>query len=76
MNEKNLSKAAAWWKVENESNPSEPNARMLAVFEWLVDATPIEREEWLESIGGFEAEMAKAILNGIAGNTPELLAKG
>jgi hypothetical protein len=76
MNEKNLREAAAWWKVESENNPSEPNARMFAIFEWLVDATPSEREEWFESIGGFEAEMAKAILNGIAGDAPELLAKG
>jgi hypothetical protein len=71
MNDKSLGEAAAWWKVENENNPSEQNARMLAIFEWLVDATPSEREEWFESIGGFEAEMAKAILNGIADGAPE-----
>lgn len=71
MNEKNLREAAAWWKVENENNPSEQNARMLAIFEWLVDATPSERDEWFESIGGFEAEMAKAVLNGIVDDGPE-----
>lgn len=71
MNEKNLREAAAWWKVENQNNPSEQNARMLAIFEWLVDSTPSEREEWFESIGGFEAEMAEAVLNGIADDAPE-----
>ena len=63
--------AAAWWRVENENNPSQQNARMLAIFEWLVDVTPSERNEWFENTGGFEAEMAKAVLNGIADDTPE-----
>lgn len=71
MNEKQLQEAAAWWQVENENNPSEQNARMLAIFEWLVDATPQEREEWFETTGGFEAEIAKAVLNGIADDAPE-----
>ena len=71
MNEKRLREAAAWWRVENENNPSEQNARLWAIFEWLVDATPIEREEWFESIGGFDAEMAKAVLKGIADDAPE-----
>ena len=71
MNEKNLKDAAAWWKAENENNPSEQNARMLAIFEWLVDATPSERDQWFEQTGGFEAEMAKAVLNGIADDAPE-----
>lgn len=71
MNEKQLREAAAWWQVENENNPSEQSARMLAIFEWLVDATASEREEWFESTGGFEAEMAKAVLNGIADDAPE-----
>lgn len=71
MNEKQLLEAAAWWQVENESNPSEQNARMLAIFEWLVDATASEREEWFENTGGFEAAMAKAVLNGIADDVPE-----
>lgn len=71
MNEKQLREAAAWWQVENENNPSEQNARMLFIFEWLVDATGSEREEWFESSGGFEAEMAKAVLNGVADDAPE-----
>ena len=71
MNEKELREAAAWWRVENENNPSEQNARILAIFEWLVDATPQEREEWFENTGDFEAEMAKAVLNGIADDAPE-----
>jgi len=71
MNDINLREAAGWWKVENENNPSEQNARLWAIFEWLVDSTPSEREEWFESIGGFEAEMAKAVLNGIADGAPE-----
>ena len=71
MNENKLREAAALWKLENENNPSEHNARLWAIFEWLVDATPSEREEWFESIGGFEAEMAKAVLNGIADGAPE-----
>ena len=71
MNEKQLRDAAAWWQVENENNPSEQNARLLAIFEWLVDATAGEREEWFETSGGFEAEMAKAALNGIADDAPE-----
>jgi hypothetical protein len=66
-----LREAAAWWQVENQNNPSEQNARMLAIFEWLVDATPQEREEWFESTGGCEAEMADAVLNGIADDAPE-----
>src|SRR3954470_18657604 len=70
MNEKRLREAAAWWSVENENNPSQQNARMLAIFEWLVDATPQEREEWFETIGGFEAEMAKAVLNGTVDDAP------
>ena len=69
--EKNLKEAAVWWKVENESNPSEQNARMLAIFEWLVDATPRERDEWFEKTGSFEAEMAKTVLHGIADDAPE-----
>ena len=69
--EKTLMEAADWWKVENEGNPSEQNARMLAIFEWLVDATPQEREEWFENTGGFEAEMAKSVLHGIADDAPE-----
>jgi len=69
--EKTLMEAAAWWQVENEGNPSEHNTRMLAIFEWLVDATPSEREEWFENTGGFEAEMAKVALNGIANDSPE-----
>jgi hypothetical protein len=69
--EKNLTAAAAWWQVENEGNPSEQNARMLAIFEWLVDASPQERAEWFEKTGGFEAEMTKAVLNGIADDAPE-----
>jgi hypothetical protein len=73
--EKNLREAAAWWKVENESNPTEQNARMLAIFEWLVDATPSERKEWFENTGRFEAEMVKAILNGIADVAPEAAVK-
>ena len=72
MNDKNLREAAAWWKVENDNNPSEQNARLWAIFEWLVDSTPSEREEWLESFGGFDAEMAKAVLNGIADDAPEV----
>jgi hypothetical protein len=72
MTEKHFENAAAWWRVENENNPSEQNARMLAIFEWLVDATPSEREEWLESFGGFDAEIAKAVLNGIADGAPEV----
>ncbi|MEX2113068.1 MAG: hypothetical protein WD845_07770 [Pirellulales bacterium] len=44
---------------------------MLAIFEWLVDATASEREEWFETTGGFEAEIAKAVLNGIADDAPE-----
>jgi hypothetical protein len=71
MNDKNLREAAAWWQIENANNPSEQNARMLAIFEWLVDATPSEREEWFESTGGLEAEMAKAVLKGIADDAPE-----
>jgi len=71
MNEKQLREAAAWWHVENENNSSEKNARMLAIFEWLVDATHQEREEWFENTGGFEAEMAKAVLNGIADDAPD-----
>lgn len=70
-NEKNLMEAAAWWKIENGNNPSEQNARMLAIFEWLVDATPPERAEWFEKTGGFEAELAKAALNEIANDSPE-----
>ena len=71
MKEKRLREAAAWWQVENENNPSEQNARMLSIFEWLVDATPQERDEWFDNTGGFEAEMAKAVLNGIADDAPE-----
>ena len=71
MNEKNLREAAAWWQVENENHPSEQNARMSAIFEWLVDVTPSEREEWFENTGDFEAEMATAVLNGIADDAPE-----
>ena len=71
MNDKTLREAAAWWKLQNENNPSEQNARLWAIFEWLVDSTPSEREEWLESFGGFDAEMAKAVLNGIADDAPE-----
>jgi|GEM_PF-1788487 len=70
MNERLLREAAAWWQVEHENNPSEQNARMLSIFEWLVDATPQEREEWFDGTGGFEAEMAKAVLNGIADDAP------
>jgi len=73
MNEKQLREAAAWWQVENENNPSEQNARMLAILEWLVDATLQEREDWFENTGGFEAEMAKAVLNGIADDAPEVV---
>jgi len=72
MNEKRLREAAALWKLENENNPSEQHARLWAIFEWLVDSTPSEREEWFESIGGFEAEMAEAVLNGIADDAPEV----
>lgn len=72
MNEKKLREAASWWKFENENNPSEQNARLWAIFEWLVDSTPAEREEWFESIGGFDAEMAKAVLNGIADDGSEV----
>jgi hypothetical protein len=71
MNDKHLREAAAWWKLENENNPSEQNSRLWAIFEWLVDSTASEREEWLESFGGFDAEMAKALLNGIADDGPE-----
>lgn len=66
MNENHLREAAAWWQIENDNKPSERNTRMLAIFEWLVDATASERQEWFDSTGGFEAEMAKAVLNGIA----------
>jgi len=72
MNDRNLREAAAWWKVENDNNPSEQNSRLWAIFEWLVDATASEREEWLESFGGFDEEMAKAVLNGIAEDAPEV----
>jgi hypothetical protein len=44
---------------------------MLAIFEWLVDATPRERDEWFEKTGSFEAEMAKTVLHGIADDAPE-----
>jgi hypothetical protein len=71
MNEKRLREVAAWWQVENENNPAEQNARMLAIFEWLADATSSEREEWFENTGGFEAEMAKAVLQGIADDAPD-----
>jgi len=71
MNDKNLGEAAAWWKLQNENNPSEQNARLWAIFEWLVDSTPSERDEWLESFSGFDAEMATAVLNGIADDAPE-----
>lgn len=71
MNEQRLREAAAWWKAENANNPSEQNARLWAIFEWLVDSSPSERDEWLESVGGFEAEMAKAVLHGIADDGPE-----
>ncbi len=71
MNEKRLREVADWWQVENESNPSEQNARMVAIFEWLADATPSEREEWFENTGGLEAEMAKAVLKGIGDDAPE-----
>lgn len=71
MDEKQLQEAAARWQVEHERNPSEQNARMLAIFEWLVDATPIEREEWFEMSGGFEAEMAKAVFSGFAADAPD-----
>ena len=60
-----LKNAAAWWQMENENSPSEENARMLAILDWLVDATPSERSEWFEITGGFEAEITKAVLNGI-----------
>jgi hypothetical protein len=69
--EKKLKEAAVWWKIESENNPSQTAARMMAIFEWLVDATPQEREEWFENTGGFEAEMAKAVLNGLADDAPE-----
>ena len=72
MNEKRLREAAALWKLENENNPSEQHARLACIFEWLVDSTPSEREEWFESIGGFEAEMAEAVLNGIADDAAEV----
>lgn len=65
--EKNLKEAAIWWKIESKNNPSQYSARMLAIVEWLIDATPREREEWFENTGGCEAEMAKAVLIGIAG---------
>jgi len=71
--EQNLKEAAVWWKIESETNPSQYAARMLAIFEWLVDATPSEREEWFENTGGFEAEMAKAVLIGIADDAPEVI---
>ena len=71
MIEKHLREAAAWWQIENENNPSEQNARMAAIFEWLVDATSNERDEWFEKTGCFEADMAKAVLNGIADDAPE-----
>ena len=71
MNEKRLKDAAAWWKLETESSPSEQNARLLAIFEWLVDASPSEREEWFDGIGGFDADMARAILEGFADDAPE-----
>jgi hypothetical protein len=71
MNEKNLKEAAVWWKIESKNNPSQHAGRMLAIFEWLVDSTPSEREEWFETMGGFEAEMAKAVLQGIADDAPE-----
>jgi hypothetical protein len=70
-NEKKLREAAAWWQVENENDPSELNARMLAIFEWLVDATPSERDEWFERTGSFEAETAKAVLQGLADDAPD-----
>jgi hypothetical protein len=70
--EKHLKEAAVWWKIESENNPSQHAARMLAIFEWLVDATPSEREDWFENTGGFEAEMAKAVLNGLADDAPEV----
>jgi hypothetical protein len=44
---------------------------MLAIFEWLVDASPQERAEWFENTGSFEAEIAKVALNGIADDAPE-----
>jgi hypothetical protein len=69
--EKNLKEAAVWWKIESETNPSHYAARMLAIFEWLVDATANEREEWFENTGGLEAEMAMAVLTGIADDAPE-----
>jgi hypothetical protein len=69
--EKNLKEAAVWWKIERETNPSQYAARMLAIFEWLVDATPSERDEWFENTGGLEAEMAVAVLNGLIDDVPE-----
>ena len=64
--EGDLERAAAWWRAENASSPSELNARMLAIFEWLLDATPEEREAWLEHTGSHEAEMAKSVLKGMS----------
>ena len=65
-----LKQAAAWWRAEHDSTPNEFNARMLAIFEWLLDATPLEREEWLEETGTHEAEMAKSVLKGMADDAP------
>lgn len=69
--ERSLREAARWWTAENANNPSEVNARMLAIFEWLVDATEAERREWFERTGSFEAEMAKAVLQRIADDAPQ-----
>jgi hypothetical protein len=71
MNGKQLQQAAAWWRVENENHPSEQNRRMLAIFQWLVAATPSEREAWFEATGDFDTEMAKAVLKGIADDAPQ-----
>jgi hypothetical protein len=71
LSERKLSEAEAWWKIECANNPSESNGRMAAIFAWLVDASPEEREEWLEKTGSFEAEMAKAVLQEIADDAPQ-----
>jgi len=68
--EKELQRAAEWWRMENTNSPSELNARMSAIFDWLLDATPAEREEWLEHTGSHEAEMAKSVLKGMADDLP------
>ncbi len=70
MSERKLREAETWWKAEYANNPSEMNGRMAAIFEWLVDASPEERQEWLEQTGSFEAEMAKAVLQEIADDAP------